>query len=336
MMKIFYSFLLLFAFGYADVSNSKDRLGREVATPPSLERIAITCYGGAVHEIVLFLGEDNIVAHPGAQRFKFFEKLYPKLTTIKSVGTFNDVNLETLLKVKPDIVFAGITASQTNERIEAMGIPVFTLGTGKHTLETLLEEFTQVGTLVGKQDKAKDLVTYWNETLTSIEQALSKNQKKLKVFYANGSNQISSESKGWWGDVFITKAGGINVAQDMTIKGTISAEKVLELNPDVLILSKNLSYQTSVDDIKKNPLYKNLSAVKNNQVYVAPVGGFWWDRPSPEAILGILWLSKILYPHEMKSIDLKEESKFFYEKFYNYKLTDSEYESFFKETEGTK
>lgn len=336
MMRMFYLVILLFSMANADVPHSKDRLGREIATPPHLERIAITCYGGAVHEIALFLGEDNIVAHPGAQRFKFFEKLYPKLTTVKSVGTFNDVNLETLLKVKPDIVFAGITASQTNERIEAMGIPVFTLGTGKHTLETLLEEFTQVGTLLSKQDKAKELVTYWNETLTSIEKVLLKNQKKLKVLYANGSNQISSESKGWWGDVFITKAGGINVAQDMTIKGTISAEKVLELNPDVLILSKNLSYQTSVDDIKKNPLYKNLSAVKNNQVYVAPVGGFWWDRPSPEAILGILWLSKILYPQEMQGMSLNEESKFFYEKFYNYKLIDSEYESFFTEKQGIK
>jgi hypothetical protein len=38
----------------------------------------------------------------------------------------------------------------------------------------------------------------------------------------------------------------------------------------------------------------------------------------------------------MQSIDLKEESKFFYKKFYNYKLSDSEYESFFIEEQGIK
>lgn len=336
MMKIFYSFLLLFSFASAQGSFSKDFLANEVAKPPQLERIVITCYGGAVHELALFLGEDAIVAHPGAQRFKFFEKIYPKLATKESVGTFSDVNLETLLNTKPDIVFAGVTSLATNKRIEALGIPVFTMGIGKHTLPTLLEEFKQVGILVGKEKKAKELISFWEETIDSIEKVVPKNQEKLRVLYANGSNKISSESKGWWGDVFITQAGGINVAQDIKIKGDISAEILLELDPDILILSSNLSYQKSPQSIKNNPFYKNLKAVKNNQVYVAPVGGFWWDRPSPEAILGILWLSKILYPEQTKELNLVAKTKIFFQDFYGYTLTKEEYETFFASTKELK
>ena len=314
---------------FGDVKHSRDRLDREVAKPEKLERIAITCYGGAVQEIALFLGEDKIVAHPGAQRFSFFEKLYPKLVAIESVGTFNDVNLETLLKVKPDIVFAGITAQTTNTRIEAMGIPVFTLGTGLHTLETLLKEFEQVGVLVGEEEKAEKLTNYWNQTLEKLERKFPK--EKLSVLYANGSGQISSEIKGRWGDTFIKKSGGINVVENFPLQGDISAEMLLELNPDILILSKNMSQRLTSELIKENHFYKNLNAVKNNKVFTSPIGGFWWDRPSPESILGIIWLSKILYPQEMNEIDLRQESKDFFQQFYNYNLTDKEYESFFND-----
>ena len=278
------------------------------------------------------MGEDAIVAHPGAQKFKFFEKIYPKLATKKSVGTFSDVNLETLLDIKPDIVFAGVTSLATNERIEALRIPVFTMGIGKHTLPTLLQEFKQVGTLVNKEEKAKELISFWNEAIEYIEKVVPKDENRVRVLYANGSNQISSESKGWWGDVFITQAGGINVAHDIKIKGDISAEILLELDPDIIILSNNLSYQKTPQSIKSNPFYKNLKAVKNNQVYVAPVGGFWWDRPSPEAIFGILWLSKILYPQQTNEIDLFAKTSLFFQRFYNYNLTKEEYETFFAST----
>jgi iron complex transport system substrate-binding protein len=68
--------------------------------------------------------------------------------------------------------------------------------------------------------------------------------------------------------------------------------------------------------------------VKENAVYCCPVGAFWWDRPSPEAILGIMWLAKTLYPKAMSDIDIKKETKWFFERFYKYSLTDKEYESF--------
>ncbi|MDD4884804.1 MAG: peptide ABC transporter substrate-binding protein, partial [Sulfuricurvum sp.] len=75
--------------------------------------------------------------------------------------------------------------------------------------------------------------------------------------------------------------------------------------------------------------FKNLKVHKNKAIYRAPIGTFWWDRPSPESILGFIWLSKILYPEEMDDIDLKIETKKFYKKFYDYSLSDEEYDHFF-------
>lgn len=310
----------------------KDILNEDVCIPPKIDRIIITCYGGASQEIALFMGADKIVAQPSSDRFNHFLKLYPQLKDIKSAGTFNDVNLETIIKLQPDIVFAGITSITTNNRIKDLDIPLFTLGIGRHNIETLLKEFLHVGEILHQEKKAALLISFWTSKLDLIRSRVSKvDSTKLKtVFYSNGSNMLSSENKQWWGDEFISAAGGINVASMMPVKGTISPETLALWNPDVIISATNRRYKASLKEFQTNRVYKDFKAVKNGDIYSAPTGAFWWDRPSPESILGILWLSKILYPEVMKDIDLKRETKKFYKLFYNYKLSDSEYLSFTK------
>lgn len=333
-MRLFIVVTLFFAFVWGEnrVPKTEDFTHKRVTPAKTKEKIAITCYGGAVQQVALFLGEDAIMAHPGAERFPFFEKIYPKLAQKPTIGTFNDVNFETLIKAKPDLVFAGVTSLKTNKRIEALGIPLFTLGIGRHTVDTLLHEFHQVGIFLGREKKADGLIAYWREKLQSVEEKLPPKAQRKKVLYVNGSHIISSEGKGWWGDDFITHAGGINIAEGLKVKGDISSELLLAFNPDVIIISNNKNFRTSPESLRLNPMYKNLTAVRNGEVYLSPVGGFWWDRPSPESILGILWLAKVLYPEEMQTIDLKAEAEDFFKDFYNYTLQEKAYQSFFART----
>lgn len=334
MKRLFIVVTLFFSLVWGEnrTPTAEDFTQKRVTPAKTKEKIAITCYGGAVQQIALFLGEDAIIAHPGAQRFPFFEKLYPKLAQKPTIGTFNDVNFETLLKVKPDLLFAGVTSLKTNERIEALGIPLFTLGIGRHTIDSLLHEFHQVGIFLGREKKADKLIAYWRGQLQRVEDKLPAKVQRKKVLYVNGPHTISSEGKGWWGDDFITHAGGINIAEGLKVKGDISSELLLTFDPDVIIIANNKNFRTSPEALLENPMYKNLTAVKNGEVYLSPVGGFWWDRPSPESILGILWLAKVLYPEEMQAIDLKAETRDFFKDFYNYTLQEKEYQSFFART----
>ncbi|MGC9351835.1 MAG: ABC transporter substrate-binding protein, partial [Sulfurovum sp.] len=209
MMRIFSIVALCISLALAEkgVSKAEDFTHKQVAPAKTKEKIAITCYGGAVQQIALFLGEDAIMAHPGAQRFPFFEKIYPKLAQKPTIGTFNDVNFETLLKVKPDLLFAGVTSLKTNKRIEALGIPLFTLGIGRHTVVSLLHEFRQVGIFLGREKKAKALIGYWSEQLQAVKEKLPPKTHRKKVLYVKGSHTITSEGKGWWGDDLIRYAG---------------------------------------------------------------------------------------------------------------------------------
>ncbi|MDD3597989.1 ABC transporter substrate-binding protein [Sulfuricurvum sp.] len=309
----------------------KDYSGKDICIPKKMDRIVITCYGGASQEIALFMGANTIVAEPSIDRFQQFINVYPNLRDIKSVGTFNDVNLESLLKLNPDIVFVGVTSIPTNDRIKAMNIPVFTLGIGRHSISSLLEEFLHVGAILHKEQKAKELVKYWQTNMNLIEARVSKIKPadRKRVFYTSGSGGLSSENKQWWGDEFIRASGGINVASELPIKGTVSAEVLSVWNPDIIVISTNKSSNAPMNKLIDNPSFKNLKVHKNKAIYRAPIGTFWWDRPSPESILGFIWLSKILYPEEMDDIDLKIETKKFYKKFYDYSLSDEEYDHFF-------
>lgn len=308
-----------------------DVTGHRLCVPPKIERIIITCYGGASQEIALFMGGDRIVAQPGVGRFPQFTRLFPGLKELPSVGSFADVNLESVMRLRPKIVFAGVTSAAMNAKIEKLGIPVFTLGIGRHSVQTLLEEFLQVGTLLHQEEKAAGLVAFWRERLEMIRSRLAAwPQPRKRLFYTAGSGK-KREGGSWWEDDFISAAGGINVAQEAPPKGAVSAETLSLWNPDVILFPTNKSAASSAESFRKDPRYGHLEAVRQRQVYAAPVGTFWWDRPSPESILGILWLSKLLYPEAMQEVDLKKESRAFYRRFYGYTLSDAEYEGFFSE-----
>lgn len=334
--RIFILMALIWSYALALVPASCDKKvadfsSKEICIPKNIDKIIITCYGGGSQEIALFMGADKIIAHPDTKQFEEFSRVYPSLKNIPSVGTFNDVNLETLLKLQPSIVFAGVTSTQMNERIYSAGIPLYTLGIGKHSIPSLLAEFAHVGIILHKEQKADALISYWNNTLILIDKRLSKidPNKRKKVFYTSAAGKIGTESPRSWGDEFIESAGGINVAAKIPFQGGVNAEVLNVWNPDVIITTTNGKNNLNAQGIRNDPALSQLKAVREKQVFQAPIGTFWWDRPSPESILGTLWLSKILYPSEMKDIDLKYETKKFYKKFYSYTLSDKEYEEFF-------
>ena len=306
-----------------------DAENREIEKPQMLDKIAVTCYGGATHELVVLGAGDKIIAQPSMDKFQQLLKMNPSFKDILDPGSFDDVNVEELLKVSPDMAFVGITSKDGNELIENAGIPTFTMLIGSADIDRLKKEFEMVGIMLGNEQRATDLIKYWDEKLGVVKDMVSKVPEKdrKKVYYA-GEN-ITTASSGVWGDSFIVESGGVNVTSSLAkgAKGSeISVEQVLDWNPDVIITQKR---EQGVSSFKEDERIKDLNAIKNDAIYQCPIGGFWWDRPSPESPLGFMWLASELYPEYTKDINLEKETKEFYKQFYNYELTDEEYKSFF-------
>jgi iron complex transport system substrate-binding protein len=103
----------------------------------------------------------------------------------------------------------------------------------------------------------------------------------------------------------------------------VSMEKVLDWNPDILIIDFG-----SPADIYNDPKWKSIRAVKNRAVYKQPIGVFIWDRPTAEsAVLHPLWLAKTAYPDLFKDIDMIREVKKFYGEIMSFNLSDEQAQS---------
>jgi len=309
-----------------------DMSGKTVTIPRIVNRIVVTCQGGASHEISVLGCADKIIAQPSMKSFPQLLKMYPRLNNIPNAGSFDTVDVEHIMALKPDIVVASVTSLQGNKKIESLGIPVVTVSTGRANIDRLLREFKMMSEILGGAQKADALVRYWNDRLSSIRKrtAAIPEATRKKVFYAFSGSSFTTESELGWGHYFITASGGINASRSLKIeRGAVGPEQLLVWNPDVIITRSDKDFQGKTNTIRGNQRLRGIKAVKDNAVYPCPIGAFWWDRPSPEAILGIMWLAKTLYPEAMADIDLKRETILFYRTFYGYTLTDREYEAFF-------
>ncbi len=95
----------------------------------------------------------------------------------------------------------------------------------------------------------------------------------------------------------------------------ISFEQVLKWQPEVIITDTKDVY----DEITTNNLWKDIKAVKNNEVYQIPnlPYSIISAPPSVNRICGIVWLGNLLYP-EIYNMDVSEEVNQFYKVFYHY------------------
>lgn len=297
-----------------------DMSGRTVEIPAVINRIAITCYGGASQEIAALGGSDRIVAQPSGSKFPQLSRMYPRLGSVPDAGSFNNVNVEYIISLKPDVVVASVYARQGNRKIESAGIPVVVVTTGLADISRLLTEFTMMGKILGEEQRAGELVRYWNKYLSLVQKrvmAVPESKRKKVLYLSSTGSFMRTEGRAWWGHYFITASGGINVSRDVSYAGEITMEQILNWDPDAIIVNRDRHHPGNMKEV-----------LRKYSVHRCPTGAFWWDRPSPEAILGVMWLAKSLYPQVMADIDLKKETRSFYRQFYGYTLTDGEYAAF--------
>lgn len=85
-------FLILGGISFCQVSGETvstkiitDMGGNDVTVPADVQRIIITCYGGATQEVAVMDGESKVIAQP-PQSFPDFLKMYPDLTNVPRCG----------------------------------------------------------------------------------------------------------------------------------------------------------------------------------------------------------------------------------------------------------
>ena len=284
----------------------------------------VTTYKPAT-DLVLALGAvDKLV---GAQDKASSDELIKKLvgdsaTEIVEVGSKkNGVNIEAVLSLDPDLVIMYPTKDddETVKKLKDQNIKVISIN--PESIELLKNDILTVGKALGVNDRAEELIKYYEDKIKFVEEKVSSVEKK-KVYMASSRGILSTVSSDMYQHEIIEAAGGINVASDL--KGgsnDVTVEQLLNWNPDI-IASVMYSEGGTPEEIKSNDQIVSLNAIKNDQIYQIPSNISAWDMPQPSSILSILWLSKTLYPEEFKDLNIETEANEFYSKFYGKSFED--------------
>ncbi len=215
---------------------------------------------------------------------------YPVAATkIQKIGDTLKPNIETIIALKPDVVFVS-TASQLEsftETIEKQGIAVFV--TNPSSLKGIYESAKKVGEVFGQETRSEKLIKDMNSRVGEVEKK-TKNLEKIKTFVQIDKSLFTIGTESFLTDL-IEKAGGISITRNVeTAYPKISKEKALALNPDAIILSD------SVDNDEPNPVFENSNAVRNKRVY--KINADILSRPGPRIVNALEQIARSLHPEK--------------------------------------
>ena len=193
------------------------------------------------------------------------------------VGLKVNDNLEAILKLEPDLVVASsATSYDVVQSLENIGIKVY-IASSPRNYEGMCRKIEHLAQAVGEPDKGKALVEAMDQRMQQLEQRLSRlpdHERKVAVAF-NFTSAMGR--RGDLLDNMLTMAHVINGAAAVTPPISehgsviISKEMVVGIDPDVFLLP-TWNYNNKQDvrgyayEVKHDPAYKNLKAIKNNQI----------------------------------------------------------------------
>lgn len=309
-----------------------DSTGREVEVPVQIDKVALS---GPMAQIVLFaLCPDKLVGVSNAWSTEAEQYLDEKYFTMPEIGQLyggkGELNPETLLQSGAQVVIdvgepKGSIAEDLDALQEQTGIPFVHITA---TTETTGDAYRMLGDLLNMKDEAQTLAAYC-EKIYDRTVSIAGSVEKANVLYVTGDmgqNVIAAGS--YHAEILDLLTNNLAVVDEPSSKGTgneVSMEQILTWDPDVVIFAPESIYDTVADDAA----WQSVTAIKNGAYYEVPFVPYNWMGfpPSVQRYLGMMWLSKVLYPDATAEYDLFSDVQEYYKLFYHCDLTQAQFDA---------
>ena len=322
-----------------------DHAGRQVRLPKEINRVVISSilplpsvfclFDGAAGKLV---GMDP--SSMAAAKNSILPKVHPEVlkasTDFLKDGT---INIEELLKLKPDVVFYSADNKADYEALTKAGIPAVGFSTSKFAydpVKTFDGWVSLLGEVFGQQKTAENIAKYGyqvqSEIAAKLESAGSSLKKpKVLILFRYDNGTIKTSGSNFFGQKWMDETGGENVAKSLKGMAQINMEQIYEWNPEIIYITNFSPYQP--EDLYQNSIsgfdWSKVKAVKDKKVYKFPLGMYRWFPPASDTPLVLKWLAVKNHPDLFKEIDMTQEVKQYYKKYYNYNLTEAEVHQIF-------
>jgi iron complex transport system substrate-binding protein len=321
-----------------------DMWDREVKIPKNPQRVVVADFTGTyLKTMKIWKIDDKIVAVDEWQKKKqFFHIICPRLEEIPDVGSsWNGYNYESIAASNPDVVIIRADADTLEsrkryeeqvDRLEKLNITVIVLlhpsSFKEPNVDTMWQEIRILGEIFDKEQDADELIDNLDSKIKLV------NGRTKDIPESDKPEVLLFGTPNWvLGKQIIQSYFLENIvhANNVAGEGTwsiISAEQMLALNPDVIIVMAHADY-VSLEEVYAGEdtgfnwkLVQEAKAIKEHSV--CSLGDPEWRAESLEGIIGTLRMAKTIYPEKFEDIDPDKEEIKLYKELYG--LTDEEVE----------
>ena len=224
----------------------------------------------------------------GAVISEFSSYFQDQLIGVNNIGKSGEPNLESILGIKPDFIL-GFAYQQSLYSLFSQIAPTVLLGF-PHS-GTWKEVFNNTSVALNKEKTAQEVIESYYRRLEDFKQQMGKDLSKIKVsvvrVYPDKINLYLLDS--FCGTVLQDAGLSRPESQNYTasesvklfgnpIQMSIGKELIEKADGDVIFIwtneesdaKGNLTAQRNLENLKSNPLWRNLKAVQENKVYLVP------------------------------------------------------------------
>jgi iron complex transport system substrate-binding protein len=233
-----------------------------------------------------------------------YDNYPPEAKQKPSIGGFATPNIEKVVALSPDLVLAtSIHEKQVIPNLEQRGITVVALA--PKTIDEVLEAITLIGRISGEESAAAKLVAEMQAKIKAVTDKTSNltEAQKPDVFYITWHDPLMTAGGDTLHNELIQKAGGKNVAQNLTGFAGITLEAVVQANPQVMIAGIGMGtgadapFQFALTESR----LRNTDARLHNRVYAIDTD--LTGRAGPRIVDALEQFARDIHP------ELFEESK---------------------------
>lgn len=203
----------------------------------------------------------------------------PAANNTTKVGGFGTPSMETIVSLKPDIVFSSSLNNETViKALESFGIPTVVIE--PKDLSGILDNLSLIGKTTGTTGNSSALVANLTQRLNKSNAMNNATQTRV-LYLVWWEPPTSAGADTFEGDI-IARAGATNIAKLANVSGygTMSKESVVALNPSVIIANSAMN-STVIEQIKSDPALATVDAIKNGKVFI--LNSDVISRPGPRA-----------------------------------------------------
>lgn len=210
--------------------------------------------------------------------------IYCKDNNLKreKVGSVIEPNIEKIISLKPDLIVATKEGNYKSviDKLIKLKLTVYVMEPYSN-FEDICFNLQQLADYLDKSNEAKQIIDDVKKEILKLSNK-NKNKNEDKIFWEVGANPIFTVGNQSFVNEYNKYINGINIFENIDIRyPKISIESVIKKNPDIILLV-NMGDVSTQEIIKWNK-YKNISAVRNNKIYLLEASDIF--TPTPKRFL---------------------------------------------------